>query len=513
MKKCTLCKIDFEVFDGDKAFYEKMEVPEPTHCPSCRMAHLMAWRNERKLYHRKCDMSGKKIVSMFSKESPAKVCDKNHWFSSEFDPMDYGRDFDFEKSFFDNFHELLYSIPLPSLRVEHSENCEYNSDMSDSKNCYLCSRTHKSEDMMYTYRGNKSSSCVDCLQVVENCEFLYECVECVTCYDSQFLEYCERCSQSAFLSNCRGCTHCLLCTNLDKKEFHFLNEKLSREEYLEKIKTFDLGDQTTRKQAIDAFEKLKKENPGTKSDILKSEDCTGKDIVNSKNCHECYEVRNVRDCRYLFNLMNYSDGMDCYTGGRNGELVYYCTSTSGSYNIRFCVRASSARDTDYSMFIKSCENIFGCIGLQNKKFCIFNKQYSEEEYLVLREKIIAHMKKSGEWGEFFPISMSPFAYNATIAQEYFPITKEFAQKTGWRWMEENPKEFVPQKYIVPEKISEIDESILKETLACVGCGRNYRVTGQELAFYQRHAIPVPSQCHECRHSRRFALRKVQPFGK
>jgi hypothetical protein len=519
MKNCVLCKDEFKIYDGDKAFYTKMEVPEPTHCPRCRMAHLMAYRNERKLYHRKCDVTGKKVVSMFSDKSPVKMCEKNHWYSPEFDPFDYGRDFDFSKSFFENFKELLHSIPLPSLRVEHSENCEYNSDMSDSKDCYLCSRTHKSSDMLYTYRGNKSSACVDCLQVVENCEFLYECTECVTCYDSQFLEYCERCSQSAFLSNCRGCTNCMLCTNLDKKEFYFLNKQLSREEYKEKIKTFDLGDRTTRRQAIEAFEKLKKENPSTKPSIVNSEDCIGKGITNSKNCHECYEVREAVDCRYLFNIMKYSDGMDCYSGGRESELIYNATSTSASYNSKFCVRVTYSRDVDYAMFCRSCENLLGCIGIQNKKFCIFNKQYSQEEYIELREKILDHMKKSpgsgsgagSEFGEFFPIEMSPFAYNETIAQEYFPITKEFAQKLGWRWMEEDPKEFKKQEFVVPQKVSEVDESILRETLACEQCGRNYKVTGQELSFYQKHAIPVPGKCPECRHARRFALKKTLPY--
>jgi len=34
------------------------------------------------------------------------------------------------------------------------------------------------------------------------------------------------------------------------------------------------------------------------------------------------------------------------------------------------------------------------------------------------------MISSGEWGEFFPIEMSPFGYNETIAQEYFPITQD-----------------------------------------------------------------------------------------
>jgi len=36
-------------------------------------------------------------------------------------------------------------------------------------------------------------------------------------------------------------------------------------------------------------------------------------------------------------------------------------------------------------------------------------------------KIIEHMQKMGEWGEFFPSSLSPFGYNETVAEEYYPI--------------------------------------------------------------------------------------------
>ena len=32
------------------------------------------------------------------------------------------------------------------------------------------------------------------------------------------------------------------------------------------------------------------------------------------------------------------------------------------------------------------------------------------------------MMITGEWGEFFPSSLSPFGYNETVAQEYFPLT-------------------------------------------------------------------------------------------
>ena len=34
------------------------------------------------------------------------------------------------------------------------------------------------------------------------------------------------------------------------------------------------------------------------------------------------------------------------------------------------------------------------------------------------------MMKTGEWGEFFPSSLSPFGYNETVAQEHFPMSRE-----------------------------------------------------------------------------------------
>jgi len=34
------------------------------------------------------------------------------------------------------------------------------------------------------------------------------------------------------------------------------------------------------------------------------------------------------------------------------------------------------------------------------------------------------MQETGERGEFFHPSLSPFGYNETVAQEYFPLSKE-----------------------------------------------------------------------------------------
>lgn len=43
------------------------------------------------------------------------------------------------------------------------------------------------------------------------------------------------------------------------------------------------------------------------------------------------------------------------------------------------------------------------------------------------------MQSTGEWGEFFPHTLSPFGYDETLAQEYFPLLENEAKKQGWKW--------------------------------------------------------------------------------
>ena len=47
-------------------------------------------------------------------------------------------------------------------------------------------------------------------------------------------------------------------------------------------------------------------------------------------------------------------------------------------------------DSSYSSGCKNCHDVFGCVNLRNKSFCIFNRQLAEEEY---KEKV----KKYKAW--------------------------------------------------------------------------------------------------------------------
>jgi len=123
-KTCLHCKSSFEITQADLDFYnkisptfagEKFQIPTPKLCPDCRQKRRMSFRNERNLYRRTCDASGKQIISMYNPECGYKVYDQKIWRSDSWDPMSYGRDFDFTRSFTEQFGELMKLVPLPNL--------------------------------------------------------------------------------------------------------------------------------------------------------------------------------------------------------------------------------------------------------------------------------------------------------------------------------------------------------------------------------------------------------------
>jgi len=89
-KNCKQCSIEFEITQEDFDFYDKVspvflgkkyEIPSPVMCPICRDQLRLTFRNERKLYSRKCDKCKKSIVSNFSSDSPVKLiyCEDCYW--------------------------------------------------------------------------------------------------------------------------------------------------------------------------------------------------------------------------------------------------------------------------------------------------------------------------------------------------------------------------------------------------------------------------------------------------
>lgn len=188
------------------------------------------------------------------------------------------------------------------------------------------------------------------------------------------------------------------------------------------------------------------------------------------------------------------------------ELCYEYLGNYRNYKALFCALSYGCNEIFYSDYCTNCKNCFGCVGMRNKQYCILNKQYGKEEYGELLSRLIKMMQETMEFGEFFPIKFSPFAYNETVAQDYFPLSREEALDKGYGWRDEDKTEFQPASYVPPENIKEVDDSICEKVLACEVSGRNYRITPAELRFYKRMKLPIPKKHFIERHKDRLAKR-------
>lgn len=121
------------------------------------------------------------------------------------------------------------------------------------------------------------------------------------------------------------------------------------------------------------------------------------------------------------------------------------------------------------------------------------------------------MMKTGEWGEFFPASISPFGYNETVASEYFPLTKqEVVEGSIFNWSDyEAPfprVEKIIKASMLPDDISKIPDDILNWAIECEATGKPFRIIPQELEFYRKHHISIPHRHPDQRHLDRMSLR-------
>jgi len=505
-KQCANCKISFEITDKDLDFYKRMDVPAPTFCPDCRRQRRLTFRNERNLYLRNCDFSGKQMITVYSPDSPIKVYHHDIWWSDKWDPKDYAMDFDFSKPFFEQFWDLQNKVPRMSMIISHCENSDYAPYSVNSRNCYMCVSSNTSEDVSYSYQTNSSKDCADCT-LSYHCELCYECVYCVKLYHSFWSVNCNNCSDVYFCRDCQGCRNCIGCAGLQNKTFYIFNKQATKEQFEELIKT--LNSRTGVSKMAKEFEEFSIKNPFRSNYLINCENISGDHLLNCKNSYYCFEGENLEDCKYIYTLpLQAKDCYDChYT--QNGELCYDSISAVNDYKCKFVLHSWDVKNSAYIQECYYSSDLFGCIGLKQSKNCILNKQYSEEEYKEMVAKIIEHMKETGEWGEYFDSKLSFFGYNESLAQEFFPLKKDEALSQGYFWKEKDSKEYRPSTYTVPDSVDEIDEKIIGNILACENCGKNYKIIAQELNFYKKNDIPVPVKCPDCRHTKRIKLRSLK----
>lgn len=525
-KICQNCKASFTIEPDDFLFYEKIKVPSPTFCPECRIIRRMMWRNERNLYHRKCvTAEGEKdLISNYSDKVPFPVYEQDFWWSDAWDPVIYGMDYDFSKSFLSQWRELLHKVPQPHATNLQNTNSNYCNFTYQSKNCYLSFASDINEDSAYLHQSMKNKNSFD-LEGCESMESSLMSYKSKGGYNSSYNYFSYNCIDTHLMWDCHNCTNCFGCVELRNKQNCIFNVEYSKEEYKEKIKEYLDGSYLTLQNNLKKFFNSVLTYPRKFADILLSENVTGNHIRNAHNCHDCFDIANkVDNCRFTaYAFSNTTDCYDLYAGGVNMELGYEIMSAGeNAQNLFMSAMVWSCSNVHYSIFCGSSTNLFGCIGLQNKNYCIFNKQYSKEEYKELVPKIIEHMNEMPyvdskenvyKYGEFFPIEFSPFSYNETPAGDYYPLSKQEALEKGFTWKDKEKNNYTVtlDSKNIPDNIRDIDESVLNEVIECEDKDKEYspgafRMILPEFNLYKKMNLPIPRKSPNARYYERLKHR-------
>ncbi|MCF7833772.1 MAG: hypothetical protein K9L98_00200 [Candidatus Pacebacteria bacterium] len=166
---------------------------------------------------------------------------------------------------------------------------------------------------------------------------------------------------------------------------------------------------------------------------------TGWDMIDSdysagssdlKNCYLVFVTTSAENCSYSAELNIVKNSMDV-TRIDSSELCYQSFALTKCYRSFFSSHCENSMDIWFSRDLVGCSFCFGCTNLRSKKYCIYNKQYSKEEYEKLissfnlgSNKTISEIKENTK--DFIKKSIRKFydgRSNVDISGEYINNSK------------------------------------------------------------------------------------------
>lgn len=462
---CQNCRGEFIIEPDDFNFYEKIKVPAPTWCPECRLIRRLIWRNDRYLSKVNCKLCGDSTFSLLSEDSGYDIYCVSCWVSDRWNPLDYGQEYDFSKPFLEQFEELFKKVPIRARFSSSSSliNSDYTNYVSNLKNCYLIYNSDYDENCMYGSEIENSRDCVD-NTMIDGCEQSSGNVNCQKCYKTFFSTDCMESSDVWFSHDLIGCLNCFGCVGLRNKNYYIFNQPYSREDYQETIKEFSLGDFKNLAKIESKVKEIYLKIPRRYVHGRQNTNTTGDYIYNSKDVKNSYIAIEAQNCKYSMWLIvpTVKDCWDYTEYGDKAEQIYE-TITAGKNvsKIKFSdMIAKNAMDIEYSYCCQDTQNLFGCVGLRKKQYCILNKRYTKKEY----EELVPTIRKRD----------------------------------------------------LPDSVKNVPDSFVNEIIECCewgsekskkqNCTKAFRVTANELSFYRKHNIPLPRKCPNCRHYDRIQRR-------
>ncbi|MDA1038388.1 MAG: hypothetical protein O2877_01725 [bacterium] len=495
-KTCAALGTKWNMDEEEIAMYRKFNVPPSKFAPITRMKLIKGSFCAFDMWYNKHADTGEPLVSTTHPATGVKVLPDAEWFNRDF--VELGVDVDIARSIHDQLYELSRVVPLAAhYNYVLPENSLAFISFGDQDSYFVLAC--KSKRTYYAMNGDNIEDSAE-IVLSENIRNSYNVVHSKRIFNCRFVRESFDCMNSDFIFDCRNTEFCFGATNQRNKKYLWFNEQLSEEEWEQRFADVDLSSWKVREEYLKKFQDLVADSVWPENFNLNTENCTGEYIQDSTNVKESYYInsgcRDLTSCTFAFGLQSHDcaymaapiGSSDCYYGIGANE----CSGAKFALSI-----VSRCIDVEFCSSCFDCENLFGCVGLRKKKFCIFNKQYTEEEYWKKLDEIKSSMLERGEYGDFPSMKHSTQHWSGSGAKLVYDATEEECLKLGAAEFEsssmgaEGPeidRASIRKMDGIPDTA---DDTLLGSPYFDDQFGRRYGYLKPELALYTKLKIAPP----------------------
>ena len=129
----------------------------------------------------------------------------------------------------------------------------------------------------------------------------------------------------------------------------------------------------------DQFSEILQRIPYANISAIWSEWCQYSQVANSQNCYLSFVWGWNTHTHYSHRIINCNKSLDLYRTTKT-ENSYQCILSNNLHSCFFSYYCTDSNNLSYCIECNNCSDCFLCSWLNNKKYCILNKQYTKEEY-------------------------------------------------------------------------------------------------------------------------------------
>jgi len=496
---CSITGETWNLPEKEIAIYKKFNVPPINYSSNTIWKQMAYYDCGYQFWWNKHFETGAPVLSFHHPASGIHVLPDKEWhakdFSSTFEEFDSGA------PFFEQLRKLELRVPLLANfnRVEPENSVTlFSFGDRDSYFTFACKSERSffsagsfgiaNTSLSWLSPNVNSSHVVAHCQRIHNCQFVYESLDCL---------------DSFFLFDCRNCKNCFGATNKRNAEYVFFNKQLTREEYRAKLAEIDLGKRSETEFYQKKFDELLlSEGVWPENFNVSTEDSSGDYLANAVRCSECFACDDAPVDNWRSAWIYGSNQGNAYGWGLvDNTDVYMSVSSPNSNQSKFCYRSFRLDNCEYCMMCSDCRDCFGCVGLKNKRFCILNKEYSEDKYWTQLDELKCIMLDRGEYGHYLPPELSSTYVPEGGAIIYCGATSEEVEKLGGLHFDPNTEGATGIDRLktesrrceeIPDSIDNLGDDWVGVPIYDEVAKRTFSFLKPELEHYRRFRIAPPN---------------------